>query len=232
MCAPRRRALSSSSRTRTAAPSPRTRPLRVRSKGRQALSGVSLRGVVAWMASKQAEVIGEIGASVAPAIIMSAVPSRMSSTAWPSESRPEVQPVETTAAGPSAPAAQADFGGHRAGHEVPVQLGDGVLVVDEPLAAAVADDARTRAPGWWCSRPRCPGRCRSGQGRGPRRPGRCRRAPHGWRPPRTGRPGRGVGPPAGRARQPVGRSRTRRRPGSGTGRGRRRRWCGLRYGPR
>lgn len=42
---------------------------------------MSLRGVVAWMASKQAEVIGEIGASVAPAIMMSVVPSRMSSTA-------------------------------------------------------------------------------------------------------------------------------------------------------
>lgn len=57
------------------------------------------------MASKQAEVIGEMGASVAPAIMTSAVPSRMSSTAWPRESRPEVHPVDTTAAGPSAPAA-------------------------------------------------------------------------------------------------------------------------------
>lgn len=74
-------------------------------EGRQALSGVSLRGVVARMASKQADVIGEMGASVAPAIMTSAVPSRMSSTAWPSESRPEVHPVDTTAAGPSAPAA-------------------------------------------------------------------------------------------------------------------------------
>ena len=77
------------------------------SNGREACSGSSLRGVVALIASKQATVIGEIGASVAPAIITSALPSRISSTAWPTESSPEVHPVETTAAGPSAPTAQA-----------------------------------------------------------------------------------------------------------------------------
>ncbi|CAM5403047.1 hypothetical protein STENM223S_05203 [Streptomyces tendae] len=55
------------------------------------------------MASKQAEVIGEIGASVAPARATSAEPSSISWTACPMESRPEVQPVDTRATGPSAP---------------------------------------------------------------------------------------------------------------------------------
>lgn len=81
--------------------------MRVRSKGREACSGSSLRGVVALIASKQARVIGEIGASEAPAIITSTEPSRMSSAACPSESRPEVHPVEMTAAGPCARASRA-----------------------------------------------------------------------------------------------------------------------------
>lgn len=62
---------------------------------------------VALMASKQATVIGAIGASVAPAIIMSTDPSRMRSQACPTASMPEVHPADTTALGPSAPAAQA-----------------------------------------------------------------------------------------------------------------------------
>jgi hypothetical protein len=37
----------------------------------------------------------------------SALPSRISSTAWPSESRPEVQPVDTMDTGPWAPVRQA-----------------------------------------------------------------------------------------------------------------------------
>ena len=61
-----------------AAPSPRTNPSRVASKGRDACSGSPLLGDVALMASKQAEVIGESGASVAPAMTTSALPSSMS----------------------------------------------------------------------------------------------------------------------------------------------------------
>ena len=106
-CAPRPRACSSSSRTNIAAPSPSTNPLRLRSKGRAAVVGSSLRGVVARIASKHATVIGEIGASVAPATITSAVPSRIRSTACPTESRPEVQPVEIRLTGPSAQTPQA-----------------------------------------------------------------------------------------------------------------------------
>jgi hypothetical protein len=66
-----------------------------------------LRGVVALIASKQASVIGEMGASVAPATTTSAEPSAISSTACPTESIPEVHPVDTVATGPSAPRSQA-----------------------------------------------------------------------------------------------------------------------------
>src|SRR5690606_41162941 len=66
MRAPRARACSRSSMTNMAHPSPRTKPLRVRSNGRDAVAGVSLRGEVALIASKQAEVMGVRGASVLP----------------------------------------------------------------------------------------------------------------------------------------------------------------------
>ena len=59
------------------------------------------------MASKQATVIGEIGASVAPAITTSARPSSMSSAPSATASSPDVHPVEITLAGPSAPQSQA-----------------------------------------------------------------------------------------------------------------------------
>src|SRR3954471_25023922 len=90
-----------------AAPSPSANPLRVRSNGRAADSGVSLRGVVALIASKQATVIGEIAASEAPAITTSALPSATSSAACAITSMPDVQPVDTIPTGPSAPVRQA-----------------------------------------------------------------------------------------------------------------------------
>lgn len=68
---------------------------------------VVVAGVVALMASKQARVIGEIGASVPPLITTSALPSRIRSVAWPIASRPEVQPSETSATGPCAPTRRA-----------------------------------------------------------------------------------------------------------------------------
>src|SRR5256714_1469762 len=107
MCAPRRRADSSSSRMRTAPPSPSTKPSRCRSKGRDACSGSSLFGDVALMASKQATVIGDSGASAAPATTTSAVPSRISCRPWPTASSPAVHPVEMSATGPPAPATRA-----------------------------------------------------------------------------------------------------------------------------
>lgn len=51
--------------------------------------------------------MGEIGASVAPASMTSALPSRISSAAYPIASRPEVQPLGTSDTGPWAPAVRA-----------------------------------------------------------------------------------------------------------------------------
>lgn len=94
-----------------AAPSARTKPLRVRSKGREACSGSSLRAVVALMASKEATTIGVIGVSDAPASMTSALPSRITWQAWPTESMPEVQPLETIVTGPSAATVHATSAG-------------------------------------------------------------------------------------------------------------------------
>jgi hypothetical protein len=66
-----------------------------------------LFGEVARIASKHADVMGDSGASVAPAITTSAEFSSMSIAPCPTASRPDVQPVEISAAGPSAPASQA-----------------------------------------------------------------------------------------------------------------------------
>jgi hypothetical protein len=62
---------------------------------------------VAFSASKHATVIGEIGASLPPAMTTSAAPSSSSCAAYPTASRPDVQPVDTTATGPSAAHAHA-----------------------------------------------------------------------------------------------------------------------------
>src|SRR3954463_16411032 len=78
-------------------------PFRVRSNGRQARAGSSLYVDVALITSKQTSVIGEIGASLPPVTTTSAVPSWISSAAYPTASMPDVHPVEITAAGPSAP---------------------------------------------------------------------------------------------------------------------------------
>ena len=76
------------------------------SNGREACSGSSLLGVVALIASKHATVIGEIGASAAPATATSARPVRISSA-----SADRVQPGCASGGdhdtGPSAPAAHA-----------------------------------------------------------------------------------------------------------------------------
>ena len=66
MRAPRRRAASHASRTRKPAPSPRTKPLRVASKGRLARSGVSLSGERAPSRQKLARPIGLIIESKPP----------------------------------------------------------------------------------------------------------------------------------------------------------------------
>ncbi len=54
------------------------------------------------MVSKQATEIGEMGASLAPAMTMSASPSWISWAPYPTASMPDVQPVDMTDAGPCA----------------------------------------------------------------------------------------------------------------------------------
>src|SRR5919202_992655 len=126
MCAPRARAVSNSSSSSTAPPSPITNPSRSASNGREACSGSSLRDEVALIGSKQAIEIGEIGDSAAPEITMSASPSWISWWPHPTASMPDVQPVEMTVAGPAA-------------RDKPrVEEGGRVLRVHEPLAALVA----------------------------------------------------------------------------------------------
>ena len=93
--------------TNTAAPSPSTKPSRRSSNGREACPGSALFDDVALMASKQATVIGEMGASAAPASTTPAAPSSTSRTACPTASSPDVHPVETSPTGPSAPYRQA-----------------------------------------------------------------------------------------------------------------------------
>ena len=78
-----------------------------RRTGREACAGSSLSGLVARIASNEATVTGEIGESAAPASTTSASPSAMSWWAYPMASMPEVQPVETTCAGPCSPCRQA-----------------------------------------------------------------------------------------------------------------------------
>ncbi len=84
--APRRRACSSSSRIRHPEPSPSTKPSRVASNGRLAVSGESLRVESAFIEAKPAIVSGVTVASAPPAIITSASPRctmrYASPTAW------------------------------------------------------------------------------------------------------------------------------------------------------
>ena len=83
--------------------SERTNPSRVRSKGREALSGSSLRRERARAAAKAASIEGTIGASAPPAIATSTIPSRIIRAASPTEWAPEAHAVETASVGPVIP---------------------------------------------------------------------------------------------------------------------------------
>src|ERR1700710_2686079 len=74
MRAPRSSACCSSSRITIPAPSPITKPSRVASNGREAVSGESLRSESAVMLAKPPIAIGVTGASAPPLIMMSASP--------------------------------------------------------------------------------------------------------------------------------------------------------------
>ena len=81
--APRRSACSADSMTTTPAPSPRTKPSRVASNGREAVSGESLRFDSAVMFESAATPIGRIGASEPPVSTTSHSPVAMSrSASW------------------------------------------------------------------------------------------------------------------------------------------------------
>src|SRR6267143_3306270 len=103
MLAPRLRAYSSSSRTRMPAPSPITKPSRLRSKGRLAFSGASLRMESARMAANPPTPMGVMAASEPPAIITSASPCWMMRMESPIEWALVVQAVAVASFGPLAP---------------------------------------------------------------------------------------------------------------------------------
>ena len=68
---------------RIPAPSPMTNPSRVASKGREAVSGLSLRSESAFMLAKPPIAIGVTVASAPPVIMMSASPYWMERNASP-----------------------------------------------------------------------------------------------------------------------------------------------------
>ena len=103
---PRRLACSSSSITRTPAPSPCTKPSRSLSKGREACSGASLRVDIARMALKPPMPSGVIAASAPPQIITSASPRWTQRSASPMAWAPVAQAETGDQDGP--PGAEAD----------------------------------------------------------------------------------------------------------------------------
>ena len=84
-------------------PSLHTNPSRAASKGREALSGSSLRVDIAFMEQNPAMVRGTMMASAPPAIMMSASPRWISRLASPRAWLPVAQAVTTEEFGPLAP---------------------------------------------------------------------------------------------------------------------------------
>ncbi len=102
--APRAFACSSDSMRNMPAPSPRTKPLRRASKGRDACSGRSFQSFVRAPSTPiEAMASGEMIASAAPASSISASPVRMRLKAWPRASVPEAQALLIVVLGPRTP---------------------------------------------------------------------------------------------------------------------------------
>ena len=99
MCAPRARAPSSGSSTRTAAPSPSTKPSRERANGREAAGPRALAVDVAPSRQKPATPSGLIIESVPPASIQSRRPLAMRRNAAPSASVPAAHALTCTSGG-------------------------------------------------------------------------------------------------------------------------------------
>ena len=115
--APRAFACSSDSSTRTAAPSPSTKPSRPLSHGREAAAGSSLRLDSAIMLPKAAIGSGCTAASVPPTTTTSARPSRIMSMPSAIASLPEAQ-AETGVCTPAlAPMARPTLAAGRVGHQ-------------------------------------------------------------------------------------------------------------------
>src|SRR4029453_8519754 len=103
MCTPRLTAASSSSRIRTPAPSPITKPSRSLSNGRLARSGWSFRVDNARMAPNPPMPIGVMAASEPPAIITSASPRLRISNASPTAGAEAEHALQVAEFGPLAP---------------------------------------------------------------------------------------------------------------------------------
>ena len=101
--APRARASSRSSSSKTAAPSDKTKPSRRASYGREARSGSSLCVLRACIALKTVSPPRLSAESVPPASIRSAVPSWICQKACPMASAPAEQPVPMVRQGPRKP---------------------------------------------------------------------------------------------------------------------------------
>ncbi len=97
---------SSDSSMRTPAPSPRTKPSRLRSNGREACSGSLLLCESAPMRPIEASASGVMIASAPPASSARACPRRMRFSAWPSASVPEAQAVLIVVFGPRMPSSR------------------------------------------------------------------------------------------------------------------------------
>ena len=92
--APRAKACSSDSNTKTPAPSPITNPSRSLSHGLEALVGSSLRLDMALTEQNPPMPLGRMAASLAPASIRSASPLRMWSTELRMQKFPEAHALE------------------------------------------------------------------------------------------------------------------------------------------
>ena len=134
MRAPRARAASPRSSTRAAAPSPRTKPSRPLSNGREARSGSSLRVDIARIAAKPAIGSGCTHASAPPTSTTSARSKRSRSRPQRMASAPEAQALTGACTPPLAPIGEPDRGGGAVGHEH--RDGEG----GDPLGALLLQD--------------------------------------------------------------------------------------------
>src|ERR1019366_4090650 len=144
MGAPRRRACSSSSRTRMPAPSPMTKPSRSLSQGRLARAGSSLRVERARMAANPPTPMGVMAASAPPAIITSASQCWMMRKESPMEWALVVQAVAVASFGPLAPNLMETCPAARLTMEAGIKKGE--ILRGPPSSSAVCSRSITSNP--------------------------------------------------------------------------------------